>query len=191
MKTTTRIAEALRSSGRDIVLSLSNNAPLANAEALSELANAARTTGDIKDEWRKVKDILLKQIAWQKYLKPGFTPDPDILQIGDLGKPNAMNLTFKPSRLTLKQQRFQMAAWCLLQAPLIVSCDLKNMKPETKAILCDAELLAIDQDEAMIPAEFSGDLTGEGVLVITKRLADGRTVRGEFNFRTAEVKLAY
>ena len=85
----------------------------------------------------------------------------------------------------------QMTAWCLLQAPLIVSCDLKNLKPETKAILCDETLLAIDQDEAMIPAEFSGDLTGGGVLVVTKRLSDGRTVRGEFDFTTADVKLIF
>ena len=36
--------------------------------------------------------------------------------------------------------------WCMLAAPLIAGNDLRDMTPETKAILMNKELIAIDQD---------------------------------------------
>src|SRR6185295_3235553 len=51
---TREMYDALRSSGRDIVFSLSNNSPFKNAGALSKIANSWRTSGDIRDNWQSV-----------------------------------------------------------------------------------------------------------------------------------------
>jgi alpha-galactosidase len=47
--TTREMSDALRKTGRDIVLSLSNTAPFQNAADWARLSQAWRTTGDITD----------------------------------------------------------------------------------------------------------------------------------------------
>lgn len=44
------------------------------------------------------------------------------------------------------QSRVQMAVWCILAAPLIMSNDLPNISNEMKKILLNAEVIAVDQD---------------------------------------------
>ena len=41
-----------------------------------------------------VSGIGFSQERWQKHMRPGHWNDPDILQIGKLGKPNQPNTTF-------------------------------------------------------------------------------------------------
>ena len=149
--TTRRVAADLRAVGRDIVLSLSNAAPLAEAPALSRLAQLWRTTGDIQDTWRSVRAIGRAQLDWLPFRSKGHWNDPDILQIGRLGTPNRPNLTFRPTRLTPAEQRYQMTLWAFLSAPLIVSCDLDALDPETHALLTDPDLIALDQRHAAAP----------------------------------------
>jgi alpha-galactosidase len=39
-----------------------------------------------------------------------------------------------------------MSLWCILAAPLIATCDLRNMNDATHAILTNPEVIAVDQD---------------------------------------------
>ena len=48
--------------------------------------------------------------------------------------------------LSYDQSKAQMAIWSILAAPLIMSVDLRTIKPEYKAILQNREVIAIDQD---------------------------------------------
>ena len=149
--TTARIARDLRTSGRDIVLSLSNAAPIAHAEGLSRYAQLWRTTGDIQDTWASIRAIGRAQLKWLPYRSIGHWNDPDILQIGRLGTPNQKNTTFRPSRLTQGEQRYQMTLWCMLSAPLFISSDLEHLSAETRALLMDADLIELDQKYAAAP----------------------------------------
>jgi alpha-galactosidase len=36
--------------------------------------------------------------------------------------------------------------WCILAAPLMIGCDIRNMNEETKRILMNPEVIAVDQD---------------------------------------------
>ena len=150
--TTKRIRKALDESGRDIVLSLSNAAPYEHVEELGKLANL----------WR-----------------PGHWNDPDILQIGKLGKPNQPNTTFVQTRLTPDEQYTHVTLWCLLSAPLIVSCDLEHIDSFTMGLLTNDEVIAVDQDPAARPARKAW--RQGSFQVWTKELSDGSVAAGFFN----------
>ena len=92
LPTARRMADELRRCGRDIVLSLSNNAPAADAAELLGCAQLCRVTGDIRDEWESVAVIGFDHpAAWRRATGPGRFPDPDMLQIGSIGIPNSPN----------------------------------------------------------------------------------------------------
>ena len=48
--------------------------------------------------------------------------------------------------LSLNQQKMQMALWCIMGAPLIVSADMRKMSSESKAILLNKRAISISQD---------------------------------------------
>jgi len=45
------------------------------------------------------------------------------------------------------EEESQMALWAILAAPLIMSTDLCNISPESKAILQNERVIAINQDK--------------------------------------------
>ena len=47
-----------------------------------------------------------------------------------------------------------MVMWAMLSAPMVMSNDLPNIAPESKALLLNSELLAVNQDVAF-PASFN------------------------------------
>lgn len=64
---------------------------------------------------------------------PGHWNDPDMLIIGNFG-------------LSYEQSKTQMAIWAILAAPLLMSVDLRTIRPEYKAILQNKKIIAVDQD---------------------------------------------
>lgn len=48
--------------------------------------------------------------------------------------------------LSYEQSRTQMAIWAILAAPLIMSNDLRSIRPEMKAILQNTDVIGVDQD---------------------------------------------
>lgn len=65
---------------------------------------------------------------------PGHWNDPDMLIIGNFG-------------LSYEQSKTQMAIWAILAAPLLMSVDLRTIRPEYKAILQNKKIIAVDQDQ--------------------------------------------
>lgn len=182
--TTRRIAESLRRCGRDIVLSLSNNAPFEFAADLSRLAQLWRVTGDIQDCWKTLSSIGFDlSTRWIPYCRPGHWNDPDMLQIGAIGVPNSYNTCYRPTRLTREEQKLQLSLWCLLSAPLLLSCDLSGMDDFSLELLTNDEVLAIDQDRLAAPPSISEP--EPGIRVYRKALADGSTALGIFNLNDA------
>jgi alpha-galactosidase len=128
--------------------------------------NMWRTTGDIQDNYYRMAYIGFEQNGLEKYAGPGHWNDPDMLEIGN-------------GKMTDEESRTQMSLWCLLAAPLFASNDLTNMSPETRAILTNREVIAVDQDPAGIQGR---RVWQEGPLEIwMKPLADGSKAVGLFN----------
>lgn len=184
---TKRVYQELRSSGRDIVLSLSNTAPFENVEGLAQWSNLWRTTGDIHDNWHTVSSIASMQAKWQPFAGPGHWNDPDMLQVGSFGTPNTYIKEPVPSRLTADQQYSQISYWALFSAPLLLSCDLTVLDSFTIALLTNSELIDINQDPLGLHADTKVDSAKTRVLV--KKLYDGSYAVGIFNKRRSTRKV--
>lgn len=188
--TTKRISEALRTCGRDIILSLSNNSPYQLAPELSRLAQMWRISGDICDKWDSISKIGFEHNpGWRDYMAPGHWNDPDMLQIGAIGVPNRPNPVYKPTALTTDEQRTQFSLWSLLSAPLLLSCDIAGMDEPTFELLTNDDVIAVDQD--ILGARPSMETAGP-LRIYRKSLADGGTAIGIFNLSetAAEHELA-
>lgn len=53
--------------------------------------------------------------------------------------------------LSEEEAKVQMAIWSIMASPLIMSTDLKDIKPHFKAILQNEDVIAINQDALGIP----------------------------------------
>jgi alpha-galactosidase len=136
----TIMAKALRESGRDIVLSIcewGNNHPERWAAPIGHLW---RTTGDIYDGWKGTKDwshgmteILDFQVERWRDSGPNGWNDPDMLEVGNGG-------------MTTTEYESHFSLWAMLAAPLIAGNDLSAMSADTRRILTNADVIAVDQD---------------------------------------------
>jgi len=129
--------------------------------------NLWRTTGDISDRWDSMSKIGFNQFDISPYIRPGHWNDPDMLEIGN-------------GAMTADEYRTHMSLWSLLAAPLLAGNDVRTMSDETKSILMNAEVIAVDQDPDGSPARRLSDPNATGVIV-TRLLHDGSVALGLFN----------
>ena len=180
---------ALRLSGRDIVYSLSNSAPFEGASEWARLAHVYRTTGDITDRWDTLSRIGFGQDRWTPFSGPGHWADPDMLVVGRLGWGQGEDGGLRDNRLTADEQVTHISLWALFSAPLLLGCDLSTPDDLTLRLLCNDEVLAIDQDPLGVHAQCVRDLrradargaTTSHEVVYAKPLEDGSLAIGLFN----------
>jgi alpha-galactosidase len=110
--------------------------------------------------------IGFSQLKIASFVKPGHWNDPDMLEIGNGG-------------MTADEYRTHMSLWSLLAAPLIAGNDLRTMTDETKSILMNTEVIAIDQDPQFQPVTEVSHV-GE-IEVLLRPLHDGSVAVGLFN----------
>jgi alpha-galactosidase len=174
---TAEMYHALRTSGRDVVVSLSNSTPFTNAAALSKYANCWRITGDIRDNWDSMSKKGFGQERWEKFAQPGHWNDPDMLVVGHVGWGSP-----HPSNLTPDEQYTHITLWCLVSAPLLLGCDLEKVDDFTVGLLSNDEVLAVNQDALGQEAKCVVKL-GD-TRVYAKDLEDGSKAVGLFNLGT-------
>ena len=165
----------LRAQPRDIVFSLCQYG-MANVWKWGDSVNGNcwRTTGDIRDTWESMSKIGFNQDSAAPYAKPGNWNDPDMLVVGEVGWGN-----LHPSRLTTDEQYTHISLWCLLASPLLIGCDMTKLDDFTLNLLCNDEVLALDQDE--LGKEATCVLKDGDIRVYEKELADGGHAFGIFN----------
>ncbi len=143
------MSAALKATGRPIVFSIcewGGHNPWLWAGGIGELY---RTTGDITPsffsnknygnwEAQSVISILDKQIPIRKYNGPNHWNDPDMLEIGN--------------GMSYNEDKAHFSLWCMLAAPLAAGNDLRKMSPQTRDILTNKEMIAVDQDARGISA---------------------------------------
>ena len=129
-----KIRAALDKTGRPIVLSLCQYG-IDNVWTWGAAVggNLWRTTGDINDSYSRMAEIGFGQAGLAKYAGPGHWNDPDMLEVGN-------------GKMSADEYRTHMSLWALLAAPLIAGNDLSKMTEETKGILMNRAVIAIDQD---------------------------------------------
>jgi alpha-galactosidase len=129
----TIMRDGLYAAKRPIVFSICEWGSNKPWEWAGEIGHLWRTTGDISDSWNSMISILSQQKDLAKYAGPGHWNDPDMLEVGNGG-------------MTTEEYKTHFSLWCMLAAPLLAGNDLQNMSPETKSILTNKEIIALDQD---------------------------------------------
>jgi len=171
-----RMGQALRATGRPIVFSLcewGTNEPWKWGASVG--GHLWRTTGDINDSWESIEQIGFSQNGLEAYAGPDHWNDPDMLVVGMYGKGNVAR-----GGCTDNEYRVHFALWCLLAAPLMIGCDVRNMNAFTHQLLTNKGLIAINQD----PLGRQGFRVGQEwdhFETWMKPLADGSVAVGLFN----------
>ncbi|SPP81611.1 alpha-N-acetylgalactosaminidase [Drosophila guanche] len=108
-----------------------------NFSAVKTYCNLWRNYDDIQDSWTSVENIIDYYGNNQDLIAPNAGPghwnDPDMLIIGNFG-------------LSYEQAKTQFAIWSILAAPLLMSVDLRTIRPQFKRILQNRKIIAVDQD---------------------------------------------
>uniref|UniRef100_A0A0K2U878 Alpha-galactosidase n=1 Tax=Lepeophtheirus salmonis TaxID=72036 RepID=A0A0K2U878_LEPSM len=129
----------LNQTGRPILYSCSWPAYQKNPDykSIAKYCNIWRNGGDIQDSFNSVLGITdffgTNQDTFISVAGPGHFNDPDMLIIGDFA-------------LSIDQSQYQMAVWATLAAPLIMSNDLRSLRPEFKEILQNRKIIRVNQD---------------------------------------------
>ena len=104
-----------------------------------------RTAGDLGFELNRVFEVALKNAEHRAYNRPGGWNDPDYIQIGYIGSARVQGQP-KPCPLTPTEQYAFMSLWCLMASPLFYSGDMGKLDEFTINVLCNPEVIEIDQD---------------------------------------------
>jgi len=151
-----------------------------------------RTTGDLG--WEKdtslpgFYSIGFKNAQHAQYAGPGRWNDPDYILIGMVGNARKKDDPPKPTALTADEQYSYMSMWALMAAPLFFSGDMGRLDPFTINVLCNAEVIGIDQDVLGRQARIVRRTEDE--FVLAKPMEDGSLAVGLFNLTRTSRKIA-
>ena len=159
----TKIAEAIKNCGRDdIQFNICRWAY--PGTWVAGIADSWRTTGDIYDSWDSVESILAENLYMSAYCRDGHYNDMDMLEVG--------------RSMTHTEDQTHFAMWCIMSSPLLVGCDMRNMKQETIDLLTNTELIALNQDPLHLQAYVAYKSNGCYILVkdIETRFGNTRAI---------------
>jgi len=179
----TLMRDALKASGRPILFSICEWGSTKPWLWAGPIGNMWRATPDIQDCWDckrtwgggGVTQILDLMDGIESYSGPGHWNDPDMLEVGNGG-------------MTTTENRAHFSMWALFSAPLLAGNDIENMSADTKEILLNKEVIAIDQDAL---GQQGRRVKKDGDLEIwSKQLADGGRAVALLNRGKAAAKIS-
>jgi alpha-galactosidase len=118
---------------------------------------------------------------------PGHWNDPDYILIGTVGNAFRADAPPQQTSLTPDEQYSYMSMWSLMAAPLFYSGVMTQLDAFALNVLCNSEVIDIDQDvlgkQAAIVRHTEDDF------VLSKPLEDGALAVGLFNLAATQNKL--
>lgn len=142
-----RMAMALRNCGRDILFSACN---WGNDGVHDWIRNTGaqmfRSTGDIQDNWNSIKNLALSQVGRQSQAGVYCWNDIDMLVVGMSGHSENGWIAGEGFGCTTEEYRTHFSLWAIMNSPLMIGCDIRNMSDDTKSILMNKDVIAINQD---------------------------------------------
>ena len=146
----TKISNAIKNCGKkDIVYNMCRWAFPGTWGA--DVADSWRTTGDIYDAWRSVKGILAENLYLSAYCHDGHYNDMDMLEVG--------------RSMSEIEDQTHFGMWCIMASPLLIGCDMANIKPEALKLMCNSDLIALNQDKLHLQA-YVADKQGECFILV-------------------------
>lgn len=174
-----KMGDALKATGRPIVYAIcewGQRQPWLWARAAG--GHLWRTTYDSRDTWYShdtglagIMDIFELQNGLEQYAGPGGWNDPDMLMVGLWGKGKSSSPDKRFQGCSFVEYRSHFALWAILAAPLILNCDVRNLDQQTKEIILNKEIIAIDQDSLGVQGKIIYDK--DSIVVLSKPLRHG------------------
>ncbi|WP_408001454.1 NPCBM/NEW2 domain-containing protein [Massilia sp. SM-13] len=158
------VAAALKAArpARDYVLSICAWG-MANVRSWGkDVGNLWRTSADITPSWTSMLHNFDSAAKRPLYAGPGHWNDPDILHIGH-GEFDAAHPVEVRSHFSL---------WAMINAPLLVSYDLRNGPASFLDVLGNADVVGLNQDKAGHQGVVAYD--SDDAQIIVKTLGDGQ-----------------
>ena len=191
--------DALRATGRRIFYSVNPNSSNDGGAGArfdwSKIADMNRNSVDVVPTWgddalwsRGLAGVLEgagASIPLAHKSGPNHINDPDMMVIGlgwnDFVRTHpTMSLGPAQPDLNDTEQRAHFSLWSMLAAPLLAGNDVRDMSPQTLAILTNREVIAVDQD----PLVAQGHPLDSDRRVWVKPLADGSVAAALTNIGT-------
>jgi len=122
---------------------------------VTTLADSWRIADDINNTWTAVIRIIDDNTYLAPYCSRGHYNDMDMLEVG--------------RGMTADEDRSHFSMWCIMSSPLMLGNDLTNLSAQTKTILTNTEVIAVDQDTTGLQAHMITD-NGAGLQVWAKNL---------------------
>ena len=173
--------DAIRAAGRPMVFSLCEWGDTKPWTWAKDTGHLWRTTGDIMDcydcqgayslGWKFILDI---EADLAQYAGPDHWNDPDMLEVGNPGQ-------------TPAESRAHFTLWAMLAAPLMAGNDPRKMSDDTRRILTDGEVLAINQDG--LGKQATRFMKHPGKQIWAKELSNGEWAVCFFNDSDETVRL--
>ena len=181
------MGDLLRQQSRDIVFNLCQYGMGDVWKWGAEIGGHSwRTAGDLGFELDRIFEVALKNCAHRDWQKPGAWNDPDYLQIGFIGNARGGGLP-EPCALTPTEQYSFMSLWALMASPLFFSGDMARLDEFTLNVLCNPEVIAVNQDPLGQCARIV--MLGDDTFLMVKDLADGTKAVGLCNMGETPVAI--
>lgn len=116
-----------------------------------EIADSWRTTEDIYLGWESVKSIINQSLYLSAYTSYGHYNDMDMLEVG--------------RGLTEEEDKTHFGMWCIMSSPLLIGCDLNDIKGNALELMQNEELIALNQNKLGLQAYVVKKDAGYYVLV--------------------------
>ena len=173
----TRIKTALQATGRDMVFSAcSAGRPEDEIWARSAGADLYRCGECVTETTPSDAEIVRAENETIRYSAPGCFNDTDTHAFGKDGDEGALD----PDLFGDVEFKSRFALRCLNSQPLMISSDLRGIRPEILDLLKNPGLIRIDQDEECRPPMYAS-IKGDICPTFFKHLSDHQFAVGFFN----------
>lgn len=103
-----------------------------------DIVDSWRTTEDIYLGWASIKSIIGQSLYLSAYTTYGHYNDMDMLEVG--------------RGLTEEEDKTHFGMWCIMSSPLMIGCDLNDIKGNALELMQNEELIALNQNELGLQA---------------------------------------
>lgn len=110
---------------------------------VNEAGNSWRISGDIAPEWPFVTYIMRMNMYLSAYAGGGRYNDMDMLVVGYAGRPSMLR---RGNGMTFAEEEAHFGLWCIMSSPLMIGCDLAYLPEDTRTLITNPELIAVNQD---------------------------------------------
>ena len=110
---------------------------------VNQAGDSWRISGDIAPEWPFVTYIMEMNMYLSAYAGGGRYNDMDMLVVGYAGRPSMLR---RGNGMTFAEEEAHFGLWCIMSSPLMIGCDLAYLPEDTRALVTNPELVAVNQD---------------------------------------------